>query len=353
MKTPYCQSMIGTLGYGNLPLLAPPAESGKNVLQFELTEGCSHNACTFCDMYKDVLFREKTLDEFKSHVDQVLEKVSKRDILGRRIINLVDRVFLGMGDAFGVDNIKLFEAALYVIDRFHAKTRRTPRRVGIYGRVPDIKKMGFHALQELACGGTCMGTMLGDPCVKNRYKGSKGGAIQVIYVGIESGSDRILKLINKGFTAHDAYDALMNLKEVGPVKMKPSVTILTGVGGMEHSDEHIKETIQLLNWVPHIDWVTFMAINPSVGTPYHTWMQNEVEKGTNRPLTPREVGEQTAQIVERLRMNTTIGIFDSDVHTVIKGQEPVCENPVSVGSVKINGRTDARELAKIIREKNN
>lgn len=72
-SVPYCEVLSGKKGFSRKPMSPPPSEVGSNVIQFELTEGCSHNKCTFCNMYNNSNYSVRSLKSFKDHVDSVLD----------------------------------------------------------------------------------------------------------------------------------------------------------------------------------------------------------------------------------------------------------------------------------------
>ena len=71
-------------------LYRPPSEARSYIVQ--ATIGCSHNLCTYCDMYRDKQFRVRELDE-------VLEDIAEA---GRRYRG-ADKVFVADGDALVLD----------------------------------------------------------------------------------------------------------------------------------------------------------------------------------------------------------------------------------------------------------
>lgn len=72
----------------------PPSEWKSLIIQ--ATIGCSHNKCTFCNMYKDKKFRVKSAKEIISDIEKV-----------KQYYTYVDKIFLGDGDALSIDTDEL------------------------------------------------------------------------------------------------------------------------------------------------------------------------------------------------------------------------------------------------------
>jgi hypothetical protein len=89
-------------------------------------------------------------------------------------------------------------------------------------------------------------------------------------------------------------------------------------------------------------FITFMGLVVFPDTPYNRAMKKQEAKGKNRSLTPSEIVEQTARMVELLNFQTTVGVYGTDIHTY-------CINPVSIGAVKITERADITGFAKRLR----
>lgn len=105
LKEAYCNNLAGRFGYPKTSMNPPPSEVGENVLQFSLTEGCTHNACTFCDMYKGTSYVQRGIKEFAEHVVQVV-----RHLYEKNQLHTINRLFIGGGNSLAVDTETLLHA---------------------------------------------------------------------------------------------------------------------------------------------------------------------------------------------------------------------------------------------------
>jgi len=325
----YCDTWRGQLGYAPTPMNPPPSEFGPNVLQFSLTEGCPHNTCTFCEMYRRTPFREKTLEEFEGHVDEVWGQLRQQPEKGRGI----NRIFIGAGNALAANTQKLLEASRYALIATKKATGVIPRRAAIYGNTEAIVEKGRYDLNVLYCGGTC------DACSVD-FVGDRVG-IDVVYWGLESGSTEVLRLAGKGY---DSYEAGLAGEILWNSKLRPSVMVIPGLGGRKFFREHVEETARVLN-IAKPTWLTFMGLVIGPETPYARWMQRAEQTNENQRLTPVEIVEQTAEMIERISFRTMVGIHGPEVHFGVQ------YNPCPIGVYEITSRSDTRELAQHLREK--
>lgn len=150
---------------------------------------------------------------------------------------------------------------------------------------------------------------------------------KVVYVGLESGSDKVLKVVNKGNTQSEAVEAGAILTQA---RVSNSTMVMPGLGGRAYFREHVRETARVLNETQP-KWITFMGLKVKKGTPYETWIKRQEQQNQNRNLTPYETVEQTAQIIERLNFETQIGVHGYNVH------EGFCSNPISLEPRRIRG----------------
>lgn len=190
----------------DLPLYRPPGERDNLIIQATL--GCSYNQCSFCAMYRDKRYRARPLDEVFLAID-----AAARDWPDAR------RVFLADGDALALPTAHLLQL-------LHHLAQRLPRlaRVSCYATPANIRRKSSAELAQL-----------------------RAHKLSLLYVGIESGSPLVLKRITKGATPHSIQAALHQTHAVG---IKVSATVILGLGGTQHSDEHIDGTVALLNRAP-------------------------------------------------------------------------------------------------------
>ncbi len=181
----------------------PPSEARSLILQ--ATIGCSHNQCAFCTAYQAKHFRPRREADLFEEIDW-----AAREFPGTR------RVFLADGDALVLSTDRL----LRILERlFH----RLPslERVTTYGSPQNLLHKPVEALARL-----------------------KEAGLTMVYYGVESGDDDILKRMHKGATSEDIVTGGLRSKEAG---MDLSATVILGAGGPTLSARHAEATAQVLN----------------------------------------------------------------------------------------------------------
>jgi radical SAM superfamily enzyme YgiQ (UPF0313 family) len=185
------------------PLFRPPAEANNLILQ--ITYGCSHNRCSFCSMYKTKKFHIKSLDEVFKEID----------IFASHYPDTI-KIFLADGDALAVSSSHLLKILKYLKKSFPKL-----RRVSTYGSTQNILSKSFSELKEL-------------------YENN----LTLIYYGIETGDDELLKKIDKGVDKKQIIESLNMASDAG---IKVSATVILGIGGVKYSKEHVKNTADIIN----------------------------------------------------------------------------------------------------------
>ena len=235
----------------------PPSEVYSLIVQ--VTIGCSHNGCSFCSMYKEKRFRIRDLKDIMEDLEQA--KLSYR---------VVKKIFLADGDALVLETDKLKLILLIIKELFP-----DCERVGIYATPKDILRKPLEELKKL-----------------------KEFGIGIIYLGVESGSNAILKSINKGVTASEMIMAGRKVKESG---IKLSTTLISGIGGKENISEHAKESAKVISAIDP-DYVGFLTLMLERGTPIY----EEVEKGEFHILTAEEIMQETSEFLQNVEVTNCI-----------------------------------------------
>jgi len=185
------------------PLFRPPAEANNIILQ--VTLGCSYNNCSFCSMYKSKKFTIKSLEVIYKEIDMLSTNYPKST-----------KVFLADGDALALKSDYLLKILQYLNKKFI-----NLRRISLYGSVQNILSKTSIELEEL-------------------YQNN----LKLIYFGIESGNDTVLKKITKGVTQTEI---IKSLNIISKSNIKISATVILGIGGKEYTNEHIKDTAHIIN----------------------------------------------------------------------------------------------------------
>jgi radical SAM superfamily enzyme YgiQ (UPF0313 family) len=239
------------------PSIRPPSEARSFLLQ--VTTGCSSNSCTFCGAYKGKPFTVKHFDEIK------------QDILNYAKYNPNTRkVFIMDGDALVLSNNKLIPILKLINHAFPKLTR-----ISSYANAHNITSRSKEELDEL-------------------YEHK----LKLIYMGLESGSQKVLDLCKKRATAKEM---LLTIEKTKQAKIKSSIIVLLGLGGKEHSQEHVKETISVLNKMQpeFLSFLTLMVVP-------NTELSQETLNGRFTELNAQEFLQETHDILEGLDMEKTI-----------------------------------------------
>ncbi len=232
-------------------LYRPPSEAYSYILQ--VTVGCSHNRCTFCNMYMEKQFHVRPLDD-------VLEDL----VMARRAYRNVTRIFLADGDALIVKTADL-RAILGTIRNLFPECER----VTSYASARDLLLKTPEELEELHALG-----------------------LEMIYLGLESGSEKVLLDINKGVTVEETVEGALKAKAAG---IKLSVTEITGLAGQDGMEEHALLSAQALSRM-NPEYIGLMTLTLRRGTK----MTADWEAGRFKRLTPRQYLEEQRILISNL-----------------------------------------------------
>ena len=185
------------------PMYRPPSE-GKSLI-FQVTLGCSFNECSFCDMYRSKEYSERSWEEVKGEIDLMAKQVPD-----------TTRIFLADGDALNLSTDYMIKIVEY-----------------LYKNFPELERVSCYAMP--------MNILKKTP---DELKRMNAAGLNMLYLGIETGSDIILKKITKGATSATIIRACRKAIETG---FTLSCIMILGLGGRNYSKEHIKETARVVN----------------------------------------------------------------------------------------------------------
>jgi radical SAM superfamily enzyme YgiQ (UPF0313 family) len=188
------------------PVFRPPSEAQSLILP--VTNGCSWNKCTYCEMYTAPQKKFALRDE-----DETLAAIRRcGELYGSRL----QRVFLGDGDAMVLSTRRLM--TLLEAIRTHLPG---VRRISTYCLPRNVRNKSVADLTAL-----------------------REAGLSLAYVGAESGDDEVLRCVNKGETLDSTRDALDKLGAAGIAR---SVMLLNGLGGQALSRQHAENSARLAN----------------------------------------------------------------------------------------------------------
>ena len=233
------------------PVYRPPSEAYSLIIQ--VTIGCSHNKCTFCDMYKMKQFRVRKWEDIKKDFDEC-----------RRYYRRVERIFLADGDAMMARTDLLIQVLQYIKKVF-----------------PECQRVTSYASPK---------SLLVKTPAELKILHDLG--LYMVYMGLESGSDNVLTMINKGETSDQIVRAGLMAKNAG---MKLSVTAICGLGGKDYSDEHAIETARAFSEMkPH--YIGLLTLMFRSDTP----LRRDWQAGKFHILSTSEIAYETLKFLEHI-----------------------------------------------------
>ena len=242
-------------------IIRPPSEANSILLQ--VTLGCSHNKCTFCGTFTDKRFDIKKDDIIFEDIE-----------FARKYCKNQNRLFICDGDAMIVPQKRLIKILKQI-------KLRLPRveRVGVYANTKSIGMKTDDQLKEL-----------------------KKLGITIVYMGLESGDDKILKNICKGADSDKMIKMGKRIKKAG---IKLSITVLLGLGEKQRSFKHAVETGRVLSAIDP-DFVGALSLMLVPGTQ----LNDKYEKGEFELLDSKEMLKELRLMISST--NLTKGLFHAN-----------------------------------------
>ncbi|MFE8071708.1 radical SAM protein [Marinobacteraceae bacterium S3BR75-40.1] len=204
------------------PVFRPPSE-GKSLI-LPVTNGCSWNQCTFCEMYTQPQkkFRARRDEDIRADIERAA-----------RTLGPVRRVFLADGDAMVLPTRRLLAIIGWLREAFPSL-----ERVGSYCLPRNLRKKSVADLQAL-----------------------REAGLQILYIGVESGDDTVLEKVQKGETYASSLEALQKIHQAG---ITSSVMVLNGLGGEVYSEQHAINSARVLNEAQP-DYLSTLVVSFPVG----------------------------------------------------------------------------------------
>ena len=235
----------------------PPSEAYSLIVQ--VTYGCSHNRCAFCDMYDDKHFAMRPMAEIREDFE-----------LARRVYKRVDRVFLADGDALMRKTADLIEILGL-----------------IYGLFPECERVSCYASPA------SLQVKSEDELRMLRARG-----LQMVYMGLESGCDAVLTRMQKG---HDAAAIVAAGQKARRCGFALSVTAISGLGSVALWRQHAADTAKAVSAIKP-EYLGLLTLMVEHGTPLESWVKN----GEFTLLSPLEVLKETELFLQQVDSEGTV-----------------------------------------------
>lgn len=254
-------------------ILRPPYEARSKYLQ--VTVGCSHNKCRFCNYYKDVSFSISPIDEIVDDLEEL-----------RDMGYTFKRIWLQSADSFSLSFDRLYEIATLIHEYLPFV-----QSIGGYARVDSIKNKTVEELKIL-----------------------KDAGYSSIVFGIESGDDYLLDYMNKGYKSKDIVEQLSKMDESG---IDYTVIFLTGLGGRDYGLNHAVKTSEVINQL-HPKRVMINGLTIFKDTP----LMKEIKSSDFIEADEQERIHELQVFLNKLKIQTFIDATNASNVTPLFGRVP-------------------------------
>ncbi|MBQ9221879.1 MAG: radical SAM protein [Succinivibrio dextrinosolvens] len=235
----------------------PPLES--NTLLLPITEGCSHNSCSFCSMYQGVVFRMLKVTEVEAYLQNI--KLNYEEYS-----NYIKRIYLVGADPFVLSTKKLIER-ISLIRRYLPNIEK----ITMYARTDNIASKSDDDLIEL-----------------------KELGVDDLYVGVECGLNDVMKTLNKGYSADETCEQCLRLNKIG---IKHNSLLMLGTAGRGRGQECARATAKLENEIKPVR-ILINTMTSFQGTK----LEEDIKTGKFIQPSEKENLEEEMEILERLEL---------------------------------------------------
>ena len=286
------------------PIYRPPSEADSLLIQ--ATVGCPNNCCTFCMVYKDgIKYKVRAVEDIKEDMREAAERQGE----------YVRTLFFPAGNTIAMKTEELCEICRYAKDLFpHLE------RITVYGSSQYIAPKGPEGMKKLAEAG-----------------------LSRIHVGLESGDDEVLRLIQKGTDSQKQIAAGKYVMEAG---IELSLYVILGIGGKERTHQHAVETASVLNQISP----GFHPLENVCSQDQYASLKRGIGWDFRNAVGPHDVLRETAEIIKRLNLNSYLTSDHYTNYINIEGQLPAAKEPM-LQSIKAALQKKRRPVPAVLRRR--
>ena len=241
----------------NGSIYRPPVEA--NTFLLPITEGCTHNSCSFCNMYQDIPFRMLPLNEVEDYLREVRQSYG-------RICERIRRVYLVGADPFALSASRLLER-IDLIQKYLPRVQT----VTMYARTDNIASKSDEELKAL-----------------------KEAGVDDLYIGVECGLNDVLEKLDKGYSADETRQQCLRLNTVG---IRHCDLLMLGTAGKGRGLECARATAALENEIRPTK-ILINTMSAFVGTK----LEEEIQTGDFLPASERENLEEEREFLAGLEL---------------------------------------------------
>lgn len=246
-------------------IIRPPIEA--NSILIPVTGGCSWNQCRFCGVYKGIQnYAIRPLEEVIKDIDFFADSYPNHKW-----------VFLAGGNPTSAPTEYLVKILSHLKNRF-----KNLQRLSTYSKALDIVRKTDSELVKL-----------------------REAGLDIVYMGLESGSKTILRLMKKGTNDRTIIKIGKRLLNAG---IQLSLYVILGLGGYEFSEEHVKETARVLTEInPTV--FRFRTLNVIPTSP----LWEDVQSGKFTVMRPVDILKEERDIILQLGPDTTSMVYNDHI----------------------------------------
>ncbi len=244
----------------NGTIYRPPVEA--NTFLIPVTEGCTHNSCTFCNMYQNIPFRMLPLSDLEEYLKETKERYG-------RYAERLERVYLVGADPFALSAKNLLER-VSLIKRYLPNVKV----ITMYARIDNISHKSNADLQML-----------------------KEAGINDLYIGVECGLNDVLENLNKGYSADEIRDQCLRLNAAG---IRHCDLLMLGTAGKGRGLESAHAAADLENEIKP----TKILIN-TMSAFAGTQLDEDIKAGRFIPAGEREILQEEYAFLNALELPET------------------------------------------------
>ncbi len=259
----------------DFPPFRPPSEADSLLLR--VTRGCPWNRCAFCPMYKNLKFERRSVAEIKQDIETALAFTGGN----------VETVFIGDSDSLVIRADDMCEG----LDHLHGAFSSL-KRVTSYARAQTLKRKSIKTLSRIRQAG-----------------------LTRLHIGLETGSARILKRIQKGASPDTM---IQGCRKAQQAEFEVSLYVLVGIGGEADWQDHATETASVLNEI-NPDFIRIRTLTPQPDTPVFDWWK----QGSFQMPSPETILQEQRVLIEGLSVTSEFLCDHVSNYAPINGSLPV------------------------------